>query len=103
MHHKIISLHRYATKDGQMIAITFPMAEPYKTLVKQLNGRRWCATNKWVYVKNTPENLKEIYDKFKGVAWIDGRDYFNVINKGNSTHPVVQIINFARRKKTFIT
>jgi hypothetical protein len=56
MQKDVIRLHHYITTEGEMIAITFPMEEPYKTLVKQLNGRRWCATNKWVYVKRTPEN-----------------------------------------------
>jgi site-specific recombinase XerD len=102
MQKDVIRLHHYITTEGEMIAITFPMEEPYKTLVKQLNGRRWCATNKWVYVKRTPENLREIFSKFKGVAWIDGRDYFNGVNRSTSKQSIVQIINCAQRKQTFI-
>src|SRR4030042_2920502 len=102
MHHKIISLHRYATKDGRMIAITFPMAEPFKTLVKQLNGRRWCDVHKWVYVKNTPDNLREIFNKFKGLACIAAKDFFTGANLYRTKHSTVYMINCARSKKIFI-
>ena len=56
MQKDVILLHHYLMTEGERIAITFPMAETYKTLVKQLKDRRWCLTNKWLYVKNTPYN-----------------------------------------------
>jgi integrase/recombinase XerD len=94
---ELVKLHHYETEDGPMIAISFPMTEPCKSLVKQLNGRRWCPVNKWIYVKNNPENLQEIFTRFKGIAWIDGRDYFS---RGAKCITEIQIVNSIQRRKT---
>ena len=102
MNNNIISLHRYATKEGQMIAITFPMKEPFKTLVKQLNSRRWCDVHKWVYVENTPDNLREIYNKFKGLARIDTKDFYTRAISCRTKHGIVKLIHCAHSKKIFI-
>lgn len=96
---EIIRLHRYETTEGAMIAISFPMAEPYKSLVKQLSGRRWCEVNKWVYVKNTPGNLKEIFDRFRGIAWIDSREFLSHALEQNED---VRIINNIQKKLTYL-
>jgi site-specific recombinase XerD len=95
----IIKIHRYETEEGSMIAVAFPFTEPCKSLVKQLNGRRWCSVNKWIYVKNTPENLHEIFTRFKGVAWIDARDYYK---RGSAYSSEVRIINSIQRQKTYV-
>lgn len=95
----IIRLHRYETSEGVMIAISFPMNEPYKSVVKLLSGRRWCDVNKWVYVKNTPENLKEIFDRFREIAWIDSREFFN---QSPELDADVQIINNIQKKVTYL-
>lgn len=95
----IIRLHPFETADGSMIAISFPMAEPYKTVVKQLSDRRWCPVNKWVYVRNTAENLREIFSRFKGIAWIDSREYFNL---GKNCKTEVRIVNSIKKRKTYI-
>ncbi len=95
----IIRLHRYETSEGAMIAISFPMTEPYKSIVKQLTGRRWCEVNKWIYVKNTPGNLKEIFDRFRGIAWVDSRDFFNQSPEQSAD---VQITNNIQKKVTYL-
>lgn len=66
-----ISLHRFSIGLESYIGISFPMAAEITERLKQLSGRKWCSTRKWVYVKDTKDNLNEIFEKFKGVAWID--------------------------------
>jgi site-specific recombinase XerD len=95
----VVRLHHYTTPEGSMIAVSFPMTEPCKTLVKKLSGRRWCSLNKWIYVKNTVENLKEIFNIFKGIAWIDGREYFS---RGAECNTEVRIINSIKKKRTYV-
>ncbi len=97
-----IRLYRYNKPEGEMIAISFPMKEPFKTLVKQLNGRRWCEERKQIYVKNTPENLGEIFNKFKGLAYIDTKEFFNRAKQCAAKQGMVRMVNCARRKKIYI-
>lgn len=97
-----IRLHRYKKTEGEMIGISFPMKEPFKTLVKQLDGRKWCEEHKWVCVKNTPENLKEIFNKFKKLAYIDSKEFFSGANRCTTKPGMVRMIHCARKKKIYI-
>src|SRR5690606_12620270 len=44
-------------------------------LIKELPEPRWCKEHNMVYIKNTPTNLNAIFNKFRGVAWVNCR-YF---------------------------
>jgi integrase/recombinase XerD len=76
MQQYVIKLHHHLVENEKMIGIGFPMIKEITDRLKQLEGPKWCSINKWVYVKNSKKNLNEIFAKFKGIAWIDGSDFF---------------------------
>ena len=90
------------TGEGEMIGIDFPMEEPFKTLVKQLNGRKWSYARKCLFVKNTSDNLKQIRDKFKGLAQIHADELFKNKNLNKKRSGVVHMIICYKRNRIFL-
>jgi hypothetical protein len=73
---KIKLLHK--KMDGQQfIRIDFPMhIEVFKSAVKHLKDRKWDKKGQFLYLPNTKEHLKDIFQKFKGIAWVDTTAFF---------------------------
>ncbi len=78
-----ITLRHYIIKNEKCIGILFYPHKVIQALIKELPGVKWSKEFEVVYVKNTPENLTAIFQKFRGVAWVNCR-YFNK-NKPVST------------------
>jgi len=49
-------------------------------------GARWSATHKRWYTPNTPEDLKNIFTAFKGVAWVDMNGLRKKIDAPGTSH-----------------
>ena len=79
-----ITLRHYLIKQERCIGILFYPNKVIQALIKELSGVRWSKEYQVIYVKNTPENLNEIYRKFKGVAWINSKYFFK--NKPVNTY-----------------
>lgn len=92
MEQQKIKLHRFSIGNDDFIGISFPMDPQITDRLKQLNGRKWCSKNNWVYLKNTRENLKQVFDKFNGIAWIDGTSFFNK-NTANHENNIILTIS----------
>jgi len=73
---KHISLKHLLIKGKRMIGIKFYPDKVIHALIKQLPNPRWSNEYSMVYIINTKENLEVIFDKFKGVAWINGGSFF---------------------------
>jgi len=79
-----ITLRHYLIQDEKCIGLLFYPHKVIQALIKELPGIKWSDKYQVSYVKNTPENLKTIFSKFKGVAWVNCR-YFDK-NKPVNTH-----------------
>jgi len=74
-----------------MIAISFTKNESILNILNQLKESKWSTNKDYVYLPNTRDNLKKIFDCFKGVVWIDSSSFFTNQSKnpGISKKPVV--------------
>ncbi|MEW7292890.1 tyrosine-type recombinase/integrase [Aquimarina sp. 2304DJ70-9] len=59
-----------------MIGLQFYPDKVIQALVKELPQPRWSKEFEMVYIKNTKKNLDLIFEKFKGVVWINGSHFF---------------------------
>jgi len=74
----VVRLQHVSVSGQNVIKVVFPLdAEPVKVAARQLLDRKWCeAAGGFLYVPNSPAHLKDIFRKFKGVAFVDGKQFF---------------------------
>ncbi|MFY0608268.1 MAG: tyrosine-type recombinase/integrase [Cyclobacteriaceae bacterium] len=84
--HRQITLKHLLINDEQMIGIKFYPNRVIQALVKSLNNPLWSNKYGMVIIKNTPANLRDIFDKFKGVAWVNCQYFFTnrPVHAGNA-------------------
>jgi hypothetical protein len=75
-HERKITLRHLYLHDQKMIGIQFLPNKVVQMVIKQLNNPRWSEENSMVYLPNTKENLDGIFEKFKGIAWVDCTRFF---------------------------
>lgn len=75
-HLKVITLKHILINDQKYIGILFYPDKVLQDLVKELPGVRWSTKHSIVIVPNSKENLKHIFYKFKGIAWINTNSFF---------------------------
>ncbi len=68
---KTVRLGHLFHRGKHLIRMDFPFDNELIGSVRGIDGRRWSQTNKCWYVENTPDNLKKIFEVFKGKAWVD--------------------------------
>ena len=68
-----------------MIGLQFFADKVIHALVKELPDPKWSSTYQMVYITNTKRNLDAIFQKFRGVAWVNGQFFFTnrPIKNGN--------------------
>ncbi|WP_299890810.1 site-specific tyrosine recombinase/integron integrase [uncultured Lacinutrix sp.] len=59
-----------------MIGIQFSPDKVIQALIKELPNPRWSKKFSMVYIINTKDNLNIIFNKFRGVAWVNGNSFF---------------------------
>jgi site-specific recombinase XerD len=79
------------------IGIAFPYDLKLIAAAK-MAGARWSATHKRWYTSNTPEDLRNIFAAFKGVAWVD----MNALRKGPEQHVVKTSLSTERPASTSV-
>ncbi len=84
-----ITLKHLLIKGEKKIGLQFYPNKVLNALVKGLPGVRWSNTLSMVHIPNTKENLNLIFNTFRGVAWIDGKYFFNdrPLNRANEQLP----------------
>lgn len=73
----IVTLTRAVHRKENQILIAFKHDWALIDVVKHLPQAKWSATLKRWYVKNNPENLKQIYSVFKGHAHVESSQLFD--------------------------
>jgi integrase/recombinase XerD len=66
-----IELDKITITGREYLRVRFPMQSPHKELVKKLHNRKWSTTFQCVYIPNTRKHINNVFDTFKGVAWIN--------------------------------
>ena len=68
---KVITLKHLLINKEKKIGLKFYPDKVIQALVKELPNPKWSEEFGMVYVANNPANLKAIFSKFKGVAWVN--------------------------------
>ncbi len=92
-----ITLKHIVIDDQRMIGIKFYPDKVVHALIKTLDNPRWSEKFGLVIVQNNSKNLSDIFDKFKGVAWVNCQYFFTnrPIHNGNE---VLSVDDFRKRK-----
>ncbi len=73
---KHITLKHLLINNQKMIGIQFYPDKVIHALIKQLPNPRWSQEFAMVYIINTKQNLNIVFNKFRGVALINGNSFF---------------------------
>ncbi len=71
-----ITLKHILIDSRRMIGIKFYPDKVLQALIKTLDNPRWSDEYGLILIENTPKNLRDIFEKFKGVAWINVQHFF---------------------------
>jgi integrase/recombinase XerD len=66
-----IELDKITITGREYLRVRFPMQSPHKELVKTLHNRKWSTSLQCLYIPNTRKHINNVFDTFKGVAWIN--------------------------------
>jgi len=73
---KYITLKHLLIRGEKKIGLQFYPDKVIQALIKELPNPKWSNEFSMVYITNTKENLSKVFNKFKGVAWINGNSFF---------------------------
>lgn len=85
---KSVTLKHLLIDEKKQIGIQFNSDKVIQAIVKQLPEPKWSNTYGMVYIPNTKDNLTEIFEKFRGVAWINCRYFFSDRPLKNNNEPL---------------
>jgi integrase/recombinase XerD len=71
-----ITLRHLYFNEAKYIGIQFYPHKVVQALIKELPEPKWSKEHNMVCIKNTPQNLTAIFNKFKGVAWVNCSYFF---------------------------
>ncbi len=95
---KHITLKHLLIHNQKMIGLQFYPDKVIQALIKELPNPRWSQEFSMVYIINTKENLTKVFEKFRGVAWINGNSFFK--EKPVRDNQPVDINRYRNRSKT---
>tara|TARA_B110000977_G_scaffold171524_1_gene223188 strand:- start:33 stop:1184 length:1152 start_codon:yes stop_codon:yes gene_type:complete len=84
---KIITLKHLYINKGKQVGLKFYPDEIIQKLAKTLPNPKWSKEFGMMYLENNKQNLDLIYSTFKGIAWINGDNFYTkrIIKKDNKT------------------
>jgi site-specific recombinase XerD len=91
-----ISLIHLLVDQTKMIGIIFQPNRLIQNLIKSLPNPKWSEKDNAVYIINNKESLTQIFDTFRGIAWIDTRLFLT--DKPIKDNPKLDIKSFRNRK-----
>lgn len=96
-HHKSITLKNLLINDEKQIGIQFHPDKVIQALLKEISGIKWSKEFGMAYIPNNKKNITLLFQKFKGVAWINGNYFFSkrIVNKQNED---INVDWFRKRK-----
>lgn len=72
-----ITLKHLLIEEKKYIGLQFYPNKVLQALTKELSDIKWSNEYHMPFVPNTKKHLSEIFDKFNGVAWVNGRSFFH--------------------------
>lgn len=94
---KSITLKHLLIADSKCIGIQFHPDKVIHALLKELPNIKWSKEFSLAYVPNTKDNLNLIYQKFRGVAWVN-TNYFFAHRRLNNDNEEINVDWFRKRK-----
>jgi integrase/recombinase XerD len=94
-----IKVSRAEHKGDDVLLIRFPFDDELISVVKCIEGIKWSTTKNAWYIMNKAENLREIFRVFKGLAWVDARELFEIRDRLE----IQQVIHDSKVKKVILT
>jgi len=98
MLNKHITLKHLFIKEKQCIGIQFSSDKVIQAFIKELPDPKWSKEFNMAYITNTKPNLNLIFEKFRGVAWVNC-NYFFQDRKLNSNNDIIDVTWFRERTK----
>ena len=91
-----ISLKHLLIKGEKRIGLQFYPNKVLNALVKSLPNIKWSNKYNMAYIKNNKKNINLLFDSFRGVAWIDGKYFFDKkpVNATNKAPNISLVKNF---------
>ncbi len=82
---KHVTLKHLLIQQQQYIGLQFNSDKVMQALIKELPNPKWSKEYNMVYIANNKSNLNSIFEKFRGVAWVNCNFFFQdrVINSNN--------------------
>jgi len=87
---KLITLKHLLIKNKPCIGLQFNSDKVIHALIKELPTPKWSKLYNMVYIPNTKANISLIFNKFRGVAWINC-NYFYQDRKLNDDNYVTDV------------
>lgn len=94
---KSITLKHLLINEARCIGIQFQPDKVVNALLKELPNIKWSNDFNLPYVPNTKANIGLIYQKFRGVAWVN-TNYFFAHKRINHENEEINVDWFRRRK-----
>ena len=95
---KSITLKHLLIDGKKQIGMQFYPDKIIHAIIKTLSDAKWSNAYGMVFVLNTKENLTEIFNKFRGVAWINCSYFFKDRPLRNDNEPLE--VQWFRTRKT---
>lgn len=74
---KSITLKHLLINNEKKIGIQFYPDKIIQLLIKNLNNPKWSTKHNMAYIVNNSENLQQIFNEFRGIAWVNCKYFFN--------------------------
>jgi site-specific recombinase XerD len=98
----VITLSKGYHRKANQIFIGFKHDWTLIDVVKHLPMAKWSATKKSWYIKNSPQNLKQIYAVFKGHALINSSELFDKPTIKPNRFPTKQHRNLSKEQRQLL-
>ena len=76
-----ITLKHLFLNNEQQIGLQFYQNKVLNTMVKGLPNIKWSSEYNMAYISNKKQNIGLLFNTFRGVAWIDGKFFFDKKSK----------------------
>lgn len=93
---KFITLKHLMINGERKIGLKFNPDKVIQALVKQVPGIKWSTEFQMAYVPNKKNNLQKVYEAFRGIVHINGKDFF-----GNSQGKELEMVNMQTLRKKY--
>lgn len=95
---KHVTLKHLLIREEQYIGLQFNFDKVIQALIKELPDPKWSEEYNMVYIANNKSNLNLIFEKFRGVAWVNCNFFFQdrILNSNNDT---IDVAWFRKRIK----